>query len=142
MSCRILITAVCFSLMAAGNVFAQSYVDDVVSQLRLLGYSEVSVSKTWLRRTRIIAQSSNGTREIIIDPRTGEILRDLFTGGGSGVSIIESSDRTARDRARDAADDLADEAEDNAGDTADEENDSSGSGGDSDDSDNESETDD
>ncbi|KMW59895.1 hypothetical protein AIOL_000044 [Candidatus Rhodobacter oscarellae] len=53
---------------------------DVVSawsqQLRIDGYEKVVVTRTWLGRVRIIAEKTGVTREIIINPRTGEVLRD------------------------------------------------------------------
>lgn len=51
--------------------------DEIIAQLRAQGYSQIVVEKTWLRRLRIRAEGPAGLREIIIDPRNGEILRDL-----------------------------------------------------------------
>lgn len=70
------------------------FVDSVRNQLREQGYSRISVSSTMLGRSRIIAKSRTGTREIIMNPRTGEILRDLWSSaqGGSGPSIVGNDD--------------------------------------------------
>ena len=66
------------------------YVNSVRDQLSQQGYRQISVSSTLLGRTRIVAKSKSGTREIIMNPRTGEILRDLWSSaqGGSGPSIV------------------------------------------------------
>ena len=42
------------------------------------GYSDITTSQTWLGRTRIIAIGEDSRREIIVNPRTGEILRDFW----------------------------------------------------------------
>lgn len=52
--------------------------DSVVRQLSQQGYSRIEISRTWLGRTRIVAQREDLRREIIINPATGEILRDLL----------------------------------------------------------------
>jgi hypothetical protein len=48
----------------------------VVRSLTDLGYSIVSQGRTWLGRYWILAEKDGIRREIVIDPRTGEILRD------------------------------------------------------------------
>lgn len=62
---------------APGAVLAQNRVDDLVSELQRLGYSDISLSRTWLGRTRIVAEGGRGRREIVLNPSTGEILRDF-----------------------------------------------------------------
>jgi hypothetical protein len=85
---RDLIAGICAGILATSVAYAQGFADQIISQLRDQGYSDIAVSNTWLGRTRILAHSGDGEREIIIDPRTGEILRDLFTGSsGSGPRI-------------------------------------------------------
>lgn len=63
----------------AGPVRAAGPVDRVLDDLNRLGYGNVTVERTLLGRTRILASNDKADREIIIDPRTGEILRDLWT---------------------------------------------------------------
>jgi hypothetical protein len=105
-------------------VMAQGFADQIVAQLRAQGFDNISVSNTWLGRTRITAQSADGSREIIIDPRTGEILRDLWQGKGSG-NIISNSNNGGS--GRDDDDDDDDDDEDDGDD--DDDDDNSGSGG-------------
>ncbi len=58
--------------------FARSFAESVVAQLKKQGYRHVRVERTLLGRTRILAERNGGQREIILNPRTGEILRDLW----------------------------------------------------------------
>jgi hypothetical protein len=109
----------------AGPALAQGLVDDIISQLRRQRFQSVTTERTLLGRVRILAIRGDGAREIILNPRTGEILRDLWTpvsGGKAEVEIID--DRSGRDTDEDDDDDGD---EDNSG------SGSSGSGGDDDD---------
>ena len=84
------------------------YVNSVRDQLSQQGYRQISVSSTLLGRTRIVAKFKSGTREIIMNPRTGEILRDLWSSaqGGSGPSIVgNDTDDQDDDRDDDGDDD-------------------------------------
>ena len=66
-------------------------VDAITHQLRDQGFSRIEVSRTLLGRTRIVAHSGDGEREIILNPNTGEILRDLWEpkdGGTTGSGTI------------------------------------------------------
>jgi len=47
-----------------------------VKQLRLDGYEDIEVTRTWLGRVRIVAEKGEIEREVILHPRTGEVLRD------------------------------------------------------------------
>ena len=60
---------------------AEAVAEAIVRQLRALGYSEFDVSRTFLGRERIVARSKTRSREIVVNPRTGEILRDFQKGG-------------------------------------------------------------
>lgn len=68
---------------------AQSPRDTVISQLREQGYTQITVSRTLLGRLRFVAISESFRREIIINPVTGQILRDrLWTLGGADAGQI------------------------------------------------------
>jgi len=72
------VTSSCLALAVfAGAGFSQSYEDSLVKQLRAQGYSNINVSRTLLGRAQISATTEGEVREIILNPRTGEILRDL-----------------------------------------------------------------
>ncbi|MBZ4021897.1 hypothetical protein CKO11_05415 [Rhodobacter sp. TJ_12] len=60
---------------------------EIVSELQAEGYTDIEISTTWLRRMRIVAEGEAGRREIVLDPRNDEILRDYARpprGGGPG----------------------------------------------------------
>lgn len=98
-----------FLLTAAAFVVATpahaDFVTAVQQKLQSQGFTEISVSYTLLGRSRIIAHGKRGTREIILNPKTGEVLRDLWTSasGTTGSSIFDSD--TAEDDSEDASDD-------------------------------------
>ena len=85
----------------SGAAQAKDFASSVIDQLRAQGFGSVAQERTLLGRVRITATRSDGQREIIINPKTGEILRDLWTpakGGVAAVKIIgEDSDRTDDD---------------------------------------------
>ena len=78
-------------LAVGGPALAEGVADSIVRQLKRLGFRSIVQERTLLGRVRITAQRNDGLREIIVNPNTGEILRDLWTpaGGGSGVAIID-----------------------------------------------------
>ena len=71
-------------------VHAQDFVGEITSQLRDLGFEQIEVRRTLLGRTRIVASSPEGTREIIVSSNTDEILRDFWqaTPGQSANSRL------------------------------------------------------
>lgn len=121
----------------AGPALAQDYVASVISQLEKMGFRSIRQERTLLGRVRIIGMRDDGRREIIINPNSGEILRDLWTpsqGGKSTSSIIKDksgSSGSSGDRSDDSDDD-EDDDDDESGDDGDDE-DNSGSSGDDDD---------
>lgn len=83
--------------LSAGRVAASPYGDEVVSQLTRQGFTGISKETTWLGRERILAQRKDGQREIILNPRTGEILRDTWTtsnGAKTGRPIVDDVGET------------------------------------------------
>lgn len=60
----------------------------VIGQLRGQGFGSVQQETTLLGRVRSIAERNYGRREIIVNPRTGEILRDLWTPKRGGVGTV------------------------------------------------------
>lgn len=79
------------ALAVAGPLQAGPIEDNIVRQLRAQGYRGIEVRRTLLGRSRIIARSARTVREIVVNPITGEILRDVIRridpgseGGGSG----------------------------------------------------------
>ena len=62
-------------------------------QLEAQGFSVTEIRRTLLGRVRVVATRGGQTREIVVDPRNGAILRD-FTSGG--VRPVLSDDREGR----------------------------------------------
>ncbi len=71
-----LVLALAVVLAGAGAARADQVTDSITRQLRQQGYTEVTVTRTFLGRDRIVATSPTREREIIVNPRTNEILRD------------------------------------------------------------------
>jgi len=63
---------------AASPALAQNYSERVISWLEQHGYTKFEVKRTWLGRVKIEAYAKGVEREIIINGRTGEILRDFW----------------------------------------------------------------
>jgi hypothetical protein len=85
-------------LIAATPAAAQDHVEDIVSQLREQGFSNIQQESTLLGRVRIMASSGDGQREIILNPHTGEILRDLWIpaeGSTRKIAIIDDTGTTS-----------------------------------------------
>lgn len=116
----------------AVSAFAATAADQIIAQLRDQGFIEIEVEQTWLGRTRIVAERGDASREIILNPSTGEILRDLWlTKGGEGSPKVQigrddengNSGHGGSDNGGDDKDEDEDEDEDDEDD-----GDSSGSG--------------
>ena len=78
MNRRALLTILALATLVGGQAQAEEPVERILSELHRMGYQTVSVESTLLRRTRIVAQNDEAQREIIVNPNTGEILRDLW----------------------------------------------------------------
>ena len=65
-------------LALAMPVHAQDFVGAITNQLQDLGFEQIEVNRTLLGRTRIVASSPEGTREIIVSTNSDEILRDFW----------------------------------------------------------------
>lgn len=128
---RTLIFAVAMALttptMAIANDRAQGIIDDLFR----LGFTRVETARTFLGRTRIVAEGPQGRREIVVNPRTGEILRDLWEAADddddSGLLTPDDDDSgQGRGRGRGRG---GDEADAESGDDADDGDDSGGNSG-------------
>lgn len=76
----------------AGPGLAQGYADTLLAELRREGYRDIVVSRTLLGRLRVQAARNGRVREIVLNPNTGEILRDLW--------LVESGDDTGGGKSR------------------------------------------
>ena len=118
------------SLAMAGAAQAASFADDVIAQLTRQGFAGITSESTWLGRVRITAQRNGGLREIVLNPRTGEILRDIWSpADGSSGQIPIVDDVTNGDTSGDGG--RGDTGgSDSSGSGSGDGNDGSGSGGD------------
>ncbi len=98
-----LLTAAAFVLATPAHA---DFVTAVQQKLQRQGFTEISVSYTLLGRSRIIAHGKRGTREIILNPKTGEVLRDLWTSAsGATSSSLFGSDSAEEESEDDGKDD-------------------------------------
>lgn len=65
-------------VMAVLPAMAATFVEQIVAQLQAQGFQDIQVERTWLGRARIQAMRDGTSREIVVNPTTGEILRDLW----------------------------------------------------------------
>jgi hypothetical protein len=117
MMARIVMGALVVGALGGSPALAEGYAESIVRQLEAQGFSKIETEQTWLGRTRIVAEGSQGQREIIVNPNTGEILRDLWlaqNGGGVG-GLISNSASGADGDDRDDDDDSDDGDDDNGG---------------------------
>ena len=63
-------------LTLSGPALARSVEDRLIAGLKTQGYVVLENGFTWLGRLRIVAQNAKYHREIVVNPETGEILRD------------------------------------------------------------------
>jgi hypothetical protein len=112
------------ALAAAGPALALTMEERLIGQLRAQGFDRISVSRTLLGRTRIVAVAADQRREIIFNPRTGEILRDFWESlsgtGGDLLDLADDGQGRGRGRGRgrggdDDRDDDKDDDDDNSG---------------------------
>lgn len=116
----------CLGCTLAMPATAAPTIEEIISQLQAQGYSDVSVSRTWLGRIRIEAESGTHEREIVFNQRTGEILRDYWEeledeeddengdGEGEGDGDEPGETEEAEQGTEDAGDAEDDAAEDDA----------------------------
>jgi hypothetical protein len=65
--------------------------DRIVAELQDDGYADIRISSTLLGRMRFIANKPGARREIVVNPRTGEVLRDYIRYLSVGSSSSGSS---------------------------------------------------
>ncbi len=118
--------------LAGAPALAQDIVGSIIGQLRDQGFGSVQQETTLLGRVRIIAERNDGRREIIVNPRTGEILRDLWTPKAGGIGTVQIINEGSGKGGGSNGDDDEDDDED----------DEDGSGGDDEDDDDEDDSED
>ena len=87
---RFLILALVWASMSA-PASAETAQDKVVRHLQAQGFENIEVRRTWLGRVRITGENQSQEREIILNPATGEILRDYWEereGASPGGGLV------------------------------------------------------
>ncbi|MFN3575938.1 MAG: hypothetical protein ACK4TJ_02955 [Tabrizicola sp.] len=112
-------------ILGGAPAFAEDVVASIKRQLRSLGFRSILEERTLLGRIRITATRKDGVREIIVNPKTGEILRDLWLakGGGSGMPIIDDREGGSGDSASGGSGGGGDDDRDDDGDDDDRDDD-------------------
>jgi hypothetical protein len=130
------------ALLAAGPAAAQDdrVTRSVLRQLEGQGFTVQQVRRTLLGRVRIVSSRGDLTRETVLDPRNGVILRDLATrDGGGGTPRIgdydDDGDQTAPGSAPGSDDDDDDDNDDGGGWSGGDDDDNDDDDGDDDDGD-------
>jgi hypothetical protein len=114
-------------LGGASGVLADAVGDDIARQLRRRGYSDISVSRTLLGRVRVTGRRGMLEREIIVNPNSGEILRDLVIDSRTGTTSSSLFDDNGSDGRSGSGSGRSDDDSDD-GDGDDDRSESSGSG--------------
>lgn len=86
-----------FFLAGSGASFASQSEDDVAHRLAREGFRITERKRTWLGRIKIQAQKGRKLREVVLDPSTGEVLRDYTEDLASGSSNTKTRSSNRRD---------------------------------------------
>lgn len=87
---RIALVAALLSAGVAGSGAAGTgeFEHTVIARLKVLGYSNITINRTLLGRAQIMASIGTAQREIILNPRTGEVLRDYSKDTETGEVFV------------------------------------------------------
>jgi hypothetical protein len=66
-------------LVASATFVCAGPVDAVVKELTNHGFTIRDIRKTWLGRVKIEATKNSTQREVVVNPYTGELLRDFVS---------------------------------------------------------------
>jgi len=107
---RHFLAIVTLTFAAAGPVLAQNMQKDFVNQLHAQGFKNLSITHTWLGRTRITGSNGQYQRELVFNSRSGEILRDYWqaTSGPKKDEVKDAVLLNAEPPVKDAAKDGGD----------------------------------
>lgn len=73
---RRLLTILTLILCTALPAGAMTIAERIAAELQAQGYEIIEAKRTWLGRLRIVAENDETRRELVLNPGTGEILRD------------------------------------------------------------------
>ena len=116
---------------------ANSLSERVERRLKRDGWDDIDITRTLLGRTRVTARKGETRREIIMNSRTGEVLRDVLIHDRDGIGSVfdddddDDDDNGGKGRGRGrGGDDGSDDNDD--GDSDDGDSDDGGGDGDND----------
>ena len=119
---KFLVLVTAFSLSGTVPALADNE-DDIIERLVEAGFGQIEVTRTLLGRVRIVAFKGSIRRELVINPRTGEILRDVTlvaegekSSAGSSKGKNGSSSGGSGSGGDDGGDDDSDDDDDDDGD--------------------------
>ena len=72
---------------AAPGLAMRQNVQNMVEELTAAGFTYIEVRQTFMGRARFIAYSATKKREVVINPTTGEVLRDLSVDSAGAPQI-------------------------------------------------------
>jgi len=64
--------------LSTGPAVAATVKEKLVNELKSQGFVDLTITRTWLGRTRIIGSNGKYKRELVFNPYSGEILRDYW----------------------------------------------------------------
>ena len=90
---RTLVSLCVASFMAASPASAAATQESIVAELTEQGFTRIEIGRTLLGRVRVVAYGDGFQREIVFNPGSGVILRDLSTatGSGSGQKLFKAN---------------------------------------------------
>ena len=121
---------------------AQTVEEAILGQLSDQGFSEFETRRTLLGRIRIVAYGNGLIREIVINPTTGEILRDYWRKEDGDVAVPKLVDPSAQTASSDDDDDDDDDNDDRDDDDRDDDDEDDSDDDDEEDGDDEEDDDD
>ena len=120
---QLILGSILLAACLAQPASAQTVKDQVVEQLRQSGFKHIRITQTILGRLRIVAQDGDTTREIVINPRTGEVLRDYSRARDEDDDAHSDRDDDYAVRSGNSRDDDDEDDDDDADDDDDDDDD-------------------
>jgi|GEM_PF-2151416 len=81
------------TLVGLGPALSETLETKVYKGLSRQGYKDIKSNFTFLGRLRVTAEKGETRREVILNRKTGEVLRDVIVGRGGTRSIFDVDDR-------------------------------------------------
>lgn len=125
MTPKTLASGLILAVALSGAAHAETRVEAIARHLAEQGYHDIEIGRTFLGRARIEAEKNGMEREIIVNPRTGEILRDYWDEEGDHKVLGSTSHSETSDVANGASGQAlgADGSDDDANDASDDNSD-------------------